>query len=596
MAGRAMKMRKLILAASSGVLLALSLPPFNVAGLVWVGLLPLFLALWGQEPEGKRRWRGFGRGFVAGLGFWVLSLKWLTEVTSLGWLVVAAFLALYFGFFGMWVAKVGNPWDEEDQEAERSAWQSSRRSLWYAFICALWWCGLEWVRGWFLSGFGWNGLGVSFHETPVLAQSADLVGVIGLAFLPVFANAIFLQVACRLHGEVKRGKMRAHWDFAVMITLLAGAFLYGVVRLQFAEEGEWQPVRVLMVQLNIPQEASHVTWPLAQVHAGYEEETLGALAEMEEAASLAAEKALRAGEPAEVEIARPDWVVWPESALKEWIFVTDDGEQATGENNRDTLGNVMSSGQFVLMMGLNEIEAVQEGERLMAKDDGYSYNSLVMVRPDKDRFETYRKQHLVLFGETIPLRETIPFMDDIFEKVAGVEFGANFGRGVGSDPMMVPVPATGEEVAVIPSICFEDTVGRHPRKFIKNGGQVIVNVTNDGWFKESGAAAQHFANARFRCIELRRPMVRCSNTGVTAVVNHLGGVEDLVSGARQVLEDAEGNHFTRGTLFATARVPVAGRVTVYARFGDWVGVLGFVLGVGLLGRARFVGRLNGTSD
>ena len=110
---------------------------------------------------------------------------------------------------------------------------------------------------------------------------------------------------------------------------------------------------------------------------------------------------------------------------------------------------------------------------------------------------------------------------------------------------------------------------------------------HDGHVAMLLAAAQHFANARFRCIELRRPMVRCSNTGVTAVVNHLGGVEDLVSGERQVLEDAEGNHFTRGTLFATARVPVEGRVTVYARLGDWVGVLGFVLGVGLLGFAKF---------
>jgi apolipoprotein N-acyltransferase len=134
-----------------------------------------------------------------------------------------------------------------------------------------------------------------------------------------------------------------------------------------------------------------------------------------------------------------------------------------------------------------------------------------------------------------------------------------------------------ETVQAIPSICFEDTVGRLTRKSVRAYPQVIVNITNDGWFKQSEGAAQHFANARFRCIELRRPMVRCANSGVGGVISVTGSTLDPFTREDRRLVDDSGSHFTKGTLFASVWIPRESGFTLYALWGDWFAVVGLAL-------------------
>jgi apolipoprotein N-acyltransferase len=126
------------------------------------------------------------------------------------------------------------------------------------------------------------------------------------------------------------------------------------------------------------------------------------------------------------------------------------------------------------------------------------------------------------------------------------------------------------------------------RKFVRSGPQLIVNVTNDGWFKDSPAAAQHFANAKFRAIELRRPMIRCANSGVSAVVNSIGTTSHPDSGVKQEIRDENGSHLTRGWMLVEVDIPLVSPITGYAVVGDWgvigLGVLGLVVGV--TGRRR----------
>jgi apolipoprotein N-acyltransferase len=110
---------------------------------------------------------------------------------------------------------------------------------------------------------------------------------------------------------------------------------------------------------------------------------------------------------------------------------------------------------------------------------------------------------------------------------------------------------------------------------------VIINTTNDGWFKESAAADQHFANARFRAIELRRPMLRCANTGVSAAIDSTGSTAHPDSGKPQVLVDENGSHFTRGSLLTEVKVPLHPSFSLYAAIGDW--------GVIILSGAAFIG-------
>jgi apolipoprotein N-acyltransferase len=247
------------------------------------------------------------------------------------------------------------------------------------------------------------------------------------------------------------------------------------------------------------------------------------------------------------------------------------------QENIETISQVRKAGPFHLIHGTNELEAeVIEDGQLVMKPKGRAWNSIAVMSPEDD-LQTYRKKHLVIFGETIPFVESIPLLKKIYAQQAGVEYGGSFTPGNSFEPLQVPTLA-GEVIGAMPSVCFEDTVPRLTRKFVRSGPQVIVNVTNDGWFKESAAAAQHFANAKFRAIELRRPMIRCANSGVSAAVD--------TTGKAQVLVDAAGSHFTRGSLRVDVAVPKSASFSLYALIGDWAVALGAVVAFGCAARKK----------
>ena len=587
----------------SGVLLALCYAPFDTPAMVWVGLIPLFAAVWGSGGV-KRGPRGFALGYLAGLSFWLINLKWISEVGTIGWIAVSCFLALYFALWGLFASGAGNPWrqrpevlgepeggiaakvSERQRKEKRRPGRSveeSRRVLMFAIVNACCWCGLEWVRGWFFTGFGWNGLGVAFHNQPILAQGADLVGVSGLSFLPVFVMGVVVQVGRGLYQEIQSGRLRAHWDFGCAMVVLASCFMYGVWKLH-GERGEAAtPLNVLLVQLNIPQEASQKLWSAEDIYRGYEEETLEALESLSLANEQRVKEAMEAGDPEPVSLDVPDWIVWPESALPDVLYYGQENEQELGRRSLSLLEEVKSRGQFTLLFGMLEYEAerIMPSAPLTRKERGKAFNSLVALPKGERMFRTYRKQHLVLFGETIPYVEQLGVLRWLWEKSAGTEYGGSFSAGDQHEPMRLPFPsAEGEEFSVIPTVCFEDTVARKMRKFVKGGGQLIVNITNDGWFKNSEAAAQHFANAKFRSIEFRRPTIRSANTGVSALINSHGTVLNRKTMERRILLNDSDSHLTRGWLYSTVYVPLAGPLTPYARFGDWFAVLALLAAIG----------------
>ena len=136
---------------------------------------------------------------------------------------------------------------------------------------------------------------------------------------------------------------------------------------------------------------------------------------------------------------------------------------------------------------------------------------------------------------------------------------------------LAPLPTTlaGHPLTIIPAVCFEDTVPHLTRQFLRPGPQIIVNLTNDGWFKQSPAAAQHFANARFRAIELRRPMLRCANTGVTAAIDTIGSTQNPTSRTPQIIQDHTGSTFLRDHLLTHLTIPLKPSFSLYALTGDW---------------------------
>jgi apolipoprotein N-acyltransferase len=171
----------------------------------------------------------------------------------------------------------------------------------------------------------------------------------------------------------------------------------------------------------------------------------------------------------------------------------------------------------------------------------------------------------VPLGEYIPFRDTFP----VFEWIAGGIIENDFTPGTSHEPLAIE--KDGHSIGIIPLICFEDTVPRHARKFIRNGPQVMVNVTNDGWFYDSAESTHHFYNALFRCIELRRPMIRAANTGVSGFIDEWGSLYDREGRSREprILRDAEsGSTYIRGSLPATIAVDLDPPISFYARYGD----------------------------
>ncbi len=511
-------------AVASGLLVAGAFPPLDFTWLVWVGMLPLLAVLW--SINGKRAGlKGFGIAYLAGLVACLIQFNWVASVSWLGAILLPAYLAVYWGLFGIFAAKLGNPWKSG----------KPARILSVAFCHGAVWAGCELLRGWVITGISWNVLGTAFHDMPRMAQAADLFGVVGLSMVVVFFQAVVAQAVA----------LKKCLPVGIAAAVIGLMTVYGTARIKMEKDGESIRLRTLLVQLNVPMEAAQMLWTDLEMHQAYEDETLAGLKKAEKF---------------------PDWVMWPECALTGRILRTDDGGWGTWQINHDTIEQVRTAGPFQLIYGVNELEAEKDGDNLIPKPKGKAWNSLAVMTPEND-LQTYRKEHLVIFGETIPFIDSLPLLKKIYEEQSGAEFGGSFTPGDKFDPL--PIAIGDKTVGAIPTICFEDSVPRLTRKFIRPGPQIIINVTNDGWFKQSAAAGQHFQYSRFRAIEFRRPMLRCANSGVSAAISTTGSTAHPDTGKPQVITDANGSHFTRGSLLTELKIPLHPSFSLYALIGDW---------------------------
>jgi apolipoprotein N-acyltransferase len=584
MPARAFALRLLAIVLS-GLMVAALVPPFNLENLAWVCLIPLLIALWGLKGKHRAK-KGFLIGYLAGTIAFGMQVSWLSNVSWLAPILLTAHLSLFFGAFGAFAATLGNPWNRAGEISE-----SPFRSLFTAFTHATVWAGLEWLRGWLFTGFGWNGLGVAFHDTLVISQAADLFGVTGLSLMLVFFQCVLIQVAHRLKKSAADGIRRPRWDFLAAALGVGFVIAYGILRIAMESGKESIPLKALLVQLNIPHEGAQMLWPSEQVHMAYEDETLEALEAIAKSDEEKLQAAVKESGEGGIELSHPDWVLWPETALHGNLVRTESGEWGAWSDNRDTISRVREGGSFDLMYGVVEIEGEARVDGLYPKENARVYNSIAIESAGGD-LVSYRKRHLVIFGETIPLVDSIPLLKKIYEQQSGARYNGSFSAGSSLEPLLCKLK--GREIGIVPAVCFEDTVPRLTRKFVRGGPQIIVNLTNDGWFKESPAAAQHFANARFRAIELRRPMLRCANTGVSAAIDTIGSTAHPKTGKPQILTGTNGSHFTRGSLLTELNIPVQPGFSLYAIIGDWGIILLSIIGLATaIMESRASGRLPG---
>jgi len=234
----------------------------------------------------------------------------------------------------------------------------------------------------------------------------------------------------------------------------------------------------------------------------------------------------------------PDLLVWPESSMP--------GPVLADQESYKFVMDLAASSDTDLLLGTIEVD----------KRD--VYNAALLVSDGGEHVQIYRKVHLVPFGEFVPGRHTVPLL----AQIVGDQVPGDFKAGKEHTVFTL----TNSDVHVAPLICFEDTIGELVRQFVlptetSPGANLLVDVTNDGWFQHSAGSNQHLANAIFRCVETRRPMIRATNTGVTCFITQFGRVT-------QELRDDKGSTFTEGILTGEVTVPTEHELTFYARQGE----------------------------
>src|SRR5262249_3191316 len=447
-------------------------------------------------------------GYLAGIVFFSATFGWLGALGDLYQslflhglsFLLSIYLAVHFAFWAWFIGFL-----------RPNSFVRSWRNLLVAFLAACAWVTHEWTRGWFFSGFGWNGLGVALHADWPMIQIAEFIGVVGLAFAIAFANIIAVTTPVRLFLEARTHRMRPHFDLTLTMIGIVGLLAFGLNRAQTPSTES--PARVAAVQANVPQ-----------FHK-FDPQFSGDIFE----------QFRRLSEIALNTSPLPDLLVWPESSMPDPV------RDQNSESYR-FVKNFATSTKTNLMLGTLDFE------------DGHDYNAALLVSSNGERVQIYRKMHLVPFGEYIPLRHSFP----LFAAIAGTWVPGDFTAGTEHSVFGL----TNANIRVGPLICFEDTVGDLVRRFVLNGANLLVDITNDGWFLHSSGSRQHLANAVFRCVENRRPLIRAANTGITCFVNEFGRVT-------QILQDETGRTFNEGVLTGVIGLPQDRHLTFYARHGEW---------------------------
>lgn len=394
-------------------------------------------------------------------------------------------------------------------------------TLWGAAV----WTGLEYARGTLFGGLPWFLLGYTQHEALRVAQIADLGGVWLVSALVAFVNAAFVD-----------GRRAARWAAA---GALGGAFAYGAVRLETLprEEGP----RVAVVQPNIPQSLKELsTHQAAQALENYRRHV---------------ELTRRAA------VEKPDLLVWPEAAIYYGLEWNVERRQWVRDVWYRRVTEPAGQTGVPMVIGLLVVE------RGPGRDLAFT-NSAVYVDREGAIAGRYDKVHLVPFAEFVPMARTFPWIRELLRRWSGL-YLADMRAGEG-----FPIwEAAGERFGT--QICFEAIFPEISRALARKGARFTVNISNDGWFRDSAELDQMLAMARFRAIENRMHVIRATNTGISAFIEPSGGVQAVIEENGR-MKEVEGTlvrriGLTRSASLFRAVGDAAGLLAALATLGGWVG-------------------------
>lgn len=495
----------------SAILMALAFPDANLWYLAWFGLAPLFLALLGRGV-----FASFFISYLYGICFLLITFRWILFLSAYSYLhhfLLALYLGFYFALFGAAFVFIENKWRAEAA----------------LFSAPFLWVSLEYIRSNFsFLALPWMLLSHSQYLNIPVLQVSEFTGAWGVSFLIVSVNSAlaFLFVLARspfIRG-VSTGQAFPHKRAGLMMSiisflLLFSALLYGHVCMQQPLAGN--TLKISVVQGNVPpgnvaglDYISKVALPLCELSKQSAPEN-------------------------------PFLVVWPENSLPR--------RPRSDFRLIRLLGETMEATGGSLLLGSS---AHQKFGRDMNKEQFRTYNSAFLLQA-KGRPQRYDKMILLPFGEYLPFREIIPWgaigVPDIHEETPGKEI------------RIFELP----QARFATTICWENIFPDYVSRFVRNGAEFIINITNEHWFGREGAPAQFVSMSVMRAVENRIYIVRCANTGISCFIDPFGRIVER-------LKDESGQEtFVAGILTGQV-VPRAGG-TFYTKYGDWFVLVCFLV-------------------
>jgi apolipoprotein N-acyltransferase len=537
------------MAAASGGLLWLCYFPLALGWLAWFALVPLLTLVRTEAPPRLV----YLAAWLSGLVFSWPALQWL-RVADDRMYFTWAFLAMYCSLFVPLRIFLVRRLDRH-----------TRLPLILTLPAV--WTALEYFQAHFITGFAWYFLGHTQHASLAVVQIADLAGAYAVTFLVAAVNAGVFELlyasprfrSCFALREP--AAIRSRWSFLIhpaMVLFLLGASLgYGAWRLGQVDFAAGP--RVALIQGNLDQRIRNAVMG--------EEDRDTAVRRIARHYFGLCDQA--AGQ-------RPDLIVWPETSLPvEWV------ELAPGQ----TVDQVSASWREALASSRENAEAIGRkwhanvllglnSRMLGGGEETWRYNSALLLGPTGREDGRYDKIHRVPFGEYIPLRDWLPWLN----RLAPYDFDYSVRAGEHQTRFALPTADGVYHFGVI--ICFEDTDPPLARQYVRPSdgepaADFLVNISNDGWFNGESEHEEHLAICRFRAVECRRAVARAVNMGISAVIDGNGRVVALPG------ETWSASKKTAAVV--TAAIPLDRRASLYARWGDWLPALCWgVVTLGLL--------------
>ena len=541
-----------------GCLLWTAFPPINWSFIAWFApmlWMPLLMAdrfVFSKSP--KRLVRLLGNAYthmwLAHVVYWMIMLQGLRLAhwtTHFGWLALGLYLGIYLPCF-IFVGRCC----------------VHRLRMPVALAAAISWITFEWLRGYIISGFSMACLSHTQTEHLMLIQIADLGGnqMISLLIMLVAGSLYSMVVAIRNRPNHTSTKKTILVHATSIILLLTLTLTYGYQQLGRTYSDMSKQTTVGLIQGSIdtqfeltPQQYSEKNKRQQQ---SYIEQSMLARQANSNLSLLVWPESMYPFGPTYITNPQPTSTIH-KPRHQNYADIDDLTFRQHVATVRDNLHR--TNQDLLSLLNRNSIESSNSSIHLIAGTDIHdlsvvdtpTYNSAILFKPDGEVRDIYRKSHLVMFGEYIPLGKQFPWLYDLLPIGSGLT--------AGSDVLIFEI----DGVVFVPNICFESTVPHLVRHMMQQSntqgqrGDVMLNLTNDGWFWGSAMLDIHLRCNIMRAVEMRRPNLVAANTGISAWITPTG----------EILEQKA----KRKDGFVIAQAATATYDSVYMRFGDILSIV-----------------------